>query len=217
MNERLTFGEKLRELRIKEGLTQAQVAKRINVASQTYSRWELDERHPSYDLLAELLYVLGNVEFKILNKEVKIGDDVMKPNRKYLEIPAYAEVVAQYQHIETLTHGVKTLDDVYKFAEAHPTMEIEINGWALDEVDATDELEWVRFEYRNILFYKDWDEELECLETRTSFTLYDDEGTQLDDCEYLNEVAYCREIDRCAMLDDSLTPNPDYKPISNLH
>ena len=81
--QNLTFGAKMRELRLKQGLTQAQVAEAIHVSAQAYSRWENDERQPSYELLAELLYVLGNPTFQIKNKEIKIGDEKMKTVRKY--------------------------------------------------------------------------------------------------------------------------------------
>ena len=67
----LTFGAKIRELRLKQGLTQSQVAEAVHVSTQAYSRWENDERQPSYEVLAELLFFLGNPEFKI--KENKIN------------------------------------------------------------------------------------------------------------------------------------------------
>lgn len=48
-----TFGAKVKELRVKKGLTQKQVAEALNVTVPTLSHWECDYQEPSFkDLLA---------------------------------------------------------------------------------------------------------------------------------------------------------------------
>lgn len=206
--QNLTFGAKMRELRLKQGLTQAQVAEAIHVSAQAYSRWENDERQPSYELLAELLYVLGNPTFQIKNKEIKIGDEKMKTVRKYLEIPTYEEVMAQYQTIVSQTKELTTISEIQQFAKQHPEYLIEINYDSVQAVDTNDEIEVVRYEYKNLMIYaniEDGD-----VIYYPWMTLYDDEGNQFDDCRYLVEEEYWTEINRVTSHFQSFTPNPDY-------
>ena len=204
----LTFGAKMRELRLQKGLTQAQVADAIHVSAQAYSRWENDERQPSYELLAELLYVLGNPTFQIKNKEITIGDEKMKAVRKYLEIPAYEEVLEQYQTIVGQTQNLTTISAIQAFAQQHPEYLIEINYDSVQVVDPTDEIEVVRYEYKNLMIYasiKDGE-----VVYYPWMTLYDDEGNQFDDCRYLVEEEYWTEINRITSHFQGFTPNPNY-------
>lgn len=48
------FGKKLKELRLQAGLTQKQLADRIGVTKSVVSYYELQERHPSPDMLVKL-------------------------------------------------------------------------------------------------------------------------------------------------------------------
>ena len=50
----MEFGEKLKELRMQAGLTQAQLAQRIGVTKSVVSFYELRERSPSPDVLMKL-------------------------------------------------------------------------------------------------------------------------------------------------------------------
>lgn len=211
MNSMITFGEKLRELRELKGWTQSQVAEAVHVSAQTYSRWELDQRQPSYDVLADLLYVLNNAELRIHNKEVRIENDVLKPNRTYLEIPAYEEVVEQYEEIETLIKEVLTMEDVYEFAKAHPQIEIEVNGDSLEEWDENEdsEIDWVRFGYKNLHVYKVPNHQTNQLEMDDPFTLYSDMGCQFNNRNYLNPTEYFAEI--FLYQPENYTLNPAFK------
>ncbi len=48
------IGRFLRELRSEQGLTQAQVAERLNVSNRSVSRWENGATMPDFDLLMQL-------------------------------------------------------------------------------------------------------------------------------------------------------------------
>ncbi|MTI49562.1 helix-turn-helix domain-containing protein [Sporosalibacterium faouarense] len=50
----MTFGSKLKELRIEKNMTQAQLAKIIKVARATIGRYEADERFPDQETLKKL-------------------------------------------------------------------------------------------------------------------------------------------------------------------
>ena len=51
------FGNRLKQLRIREGYTQQQLADRLGVTKSVVSYYELQERYPSPDVLIRLAHV----------------------------------------------------------------------------------------------------------------------------------------------------------------
>ncbi len=64
----MSFGEKLKALRKKEGLSQEEVAHRLNVTRQTVSKWETDQTVPQL-IKAKLLSELYDVSYVYLMGE----------------------------------------------------------------------------------------------------------------------------------------------------
>lgn len=54
-----TFGNRLREMRMRNGYTQPQLASEIKVALRTYQCYEQGTRRPSFDLLVSLCKILN--------------------------------------------------------------------------------------------------------------------------------------------------------------
>lgn len=52
------FTERLKELRLKKGLTQQQIADEIGVNRGSYSNWEKGKREPSFENLIKLADLL---------------------------------------------------------------------------------------------------------------------------------------------------------------
>ncbi|NMP23422.1 helix-turn-helix domain-containing protein [Sulfobacillus harzensis] len=52
------LGERLRDLRVRAGLSQADVAERVPISASTVSRWESGERRPDLDHLMRLTDIL---------------------------------------------------------------------------------------------------------------------------------------------------------------
>ena len=50
----MTFGERLRQLRLKKGLTQAELAKIMGLGESTVSYYELDKREPDHSKIKEI-------------------------------------------------------------------------------------------------------------------------------------------------------------------
>ena len=68
----IDFGKKLREARIKKGMTQQQLADSVYVTRQTISKWELEKSisdEASLDLLYQCLEI-NNEEKTVLQKLV---------------------------------------------------------------------------------------------------------------------------------------------------
>lgn len=53
------FADKLRTLRKEKGLTQLELAKKINISNTVVSQWELGNAHPSLEAFANLVKALG--------------------------------------------------------------------------------------------------------------------------------------------------------------
>ena len=81
----VNFGEKLKQLRTDAGMTQAELASRLNVANSVVSYYELHERTPSPEVLIKLSgifhvttdYLLGINHGKLLDVS-DLSDDDMK-------------------------------------------------------------------------------------------------------------------------------------------
>ena len=54
-----TFGEKLRELRERAGLTQAELAEKLQTTQMIVSRWERGGRVPTWSAIQKLADALG--------------------------------------------------------------------------------------------------------------------------------------------------------------
>lgn len=53
-----TFGEQLKSLRIKKGMTQEQLAQKLNTTKAAISRYEKNQRQPKLELLTEMAMIL---------------------------------------------------------------------------------------------------------------------------------------------------------------
>lgn len=66
------FPERLKELRKETGLTQKQIAEKLNTSQQNYAKWETNKANPTRAILEKLAsffgvttdYLLGNSNYK---------------------------------------------------------------------------------------------------------------------------------------------------------
>ena len=87
----MTLGERLAKLRKEKGLSQEEVADKINVTRQTVSKWELDQSLPDFDRIMPLckLYnissdelLTGNIEQKDENLDDVNSERAIEVRRK---------------------------------------------------------------------------------------------------------------------------------------
>lgn len=52
------FTERLKELRLKKGLTQTELGEKVGVKQNTFTNWEKDKREPSFENLIKLADLL---------------------------------------------------------------------------------------------------------------------------------------------------------------
>lgn len=90
------LSEKIRELRRKEGLSQEELAERVDVSRQAVSKWELGSAVPTADKLVELADVFG-VSLDYLMRDGETASQPIEtpmPTGKRRKIAAWCLIVA---------------------------------------------------------------------------------------------------------------------------
>lgn len=116
-----TIGKKIKELRIKNNLTQQELASKLNVTYQAVSKWENGKNLPDLVILTEICKIF-NIDLNDL-----ISDNKKKFNKKYLYfiIPILLIVFV------CITHCILKEKNDYNFTPITTTCEeFEITGVA---------------------------------------------------------------------------------------
>lgn len=81
-----TIGERIKSKRKELGMTQAELAQKLNVTDRAVSKWEVDEGNPDLGIIPNLCKVLGiTTDYLLLGKEEKesISMDDMDDNKRF--------------------------------------------------------------------------------------------------------------------------------------
>lgn len=92
----MSFGEKLKEIRKRFGLSQNELAKTINVSRQAITKWESDIGLPDISNLQEISKVFNITVDNLLDNENHFGRMIM---RKELDKKQYKNKISSYQNI----------------------------------------------------------------------------------------------------------------------
>ena len=79
----MTIGQKITELRVQKGITQEELAERLDVSRQSISKWEIDSALPQVDKILSLCDFFGITSDQLLREEVEIKSSTQKPHNKY--------------------------------------------------------------------------------------------------------------------------------------
>lgn len=79
------FGNRLKALRLKENMTQEQLAKKLGLTKSVISAYESDLRHPSYDVLIHISKIYNVTTDYLLGVERKREIDVSGLTRDEVE------------------------------------------------------------------------------------------------------------------------------------
>ena len=109
----MEFGETLKELRIKKGLTQKDVAQAIGVTEQTVFRYETGRRYPAFRVLTKLEELFG-VRFEYSPEyDSQVSTALNKKDVVSLALPDDKRASAYYDLIarkDSLKHWIDSLD-----------------------------------------------------------------------------------------------------------
>jgi len=104
----MKFGERLQQLRKKKGITQMQLAERLDVSFQTVSSWECGEYFPNMGKLPRLAQELGVSADYLLGDETPAGHSLLKRDRLFSEEHMYTHVKTAAS-VHKLTNTMKAL------------------------------------------------------------------------------------------------------------
>lgn len=94
--DQIKIGNFLRELRKEKGLTQEQLAEKVNVARRTVSRWETGNNMPDLDILIELSDYYEVDLRELLNGERTCEKMDKELKETVLEVAEYSNVEKQH-------------------------------------------------------------------------------------------------------------------------
>jgi transcriptional regulator with XRE-family HTH domain len=112
------FPTRLKELRIKNNLTQKKLAKELNMQNTAISKYELGERKPDYEILEQIGdffdvsidYLLGRTDYKI--------NDINEINYVKKEQGRYNSLIDDLTSLsEDSQEEIKKLIELYKIKE----------------------------------------------------------------------------------------------------
>ena len=129
----MIFGKRLKELRETRELSQAELAKRLNVAKSTVSMWENNKREPEYEML-ENICDLFNVDPNYLFGEINDNLYYMDPNIGSLAqdmqgLPNFKDFLSNYHKLNNdgqaiANNTVKGLTMVPQYTEKEKPLSI---------------------------------------------------------------------------------------------
>ncbi|WP_235860795.1 helix-turn-helix domain-containing protein [Peptoniphilus porci] len=80
----MTFGENIKNLRIKNNLTQKELAEKLNLSRPTIGRYESDERFPDRETIIDLAELFDVSIDEMFGRENYINKKVFKEEEKFL-------------------------------------------------------------------------------------------------------------------------------------
>ena len=126
------FPQRLKELRLKKGLTQKDIADLVHVNRVTYTNWESGNRKPSYENLSMLACIFDvSIDF-LLSENLEISKErclkfmkmrKQKMKSKEVEIPQIPQFIADW--VDKLKSGL--------FGLNYDSVSSEIYDWVYAE------------------------------------------------------------------------------------
>lgn len=89
-----TIGQYIKKLRKEKGLTQMQLAEKLNISFQSVSKWEVGETLPDTNILLDLCNELDTTVDTLLN-----GGAVINKKRRLIKVES---IVDGFKHLEAL-------------------------------------------------------------------------------------------------------------------
>lgn len=97
----MAFGDNIKRLRAKAGITQRSLAKKLDLSQSAIQRWENNEGLPQAGRIAEIADVLGVTQTELLDLESELGDTGRPGGRvpliSWVQAGHWAEAVDLFQ------------------------------------------------------------------------------------------------------------------------
>lgn len=114
LNEIIKIGDRIRKYRIKTlGITQAQMAEKLNIPRSTYANYENNTREPNLDTLNKIANIFDISVNELLGVEVKFSKLLLEKLESRLEILFNVDNIFDFLS-KKLEIPIETLINVYK-------------------------------------------------------------------------------------------------------
>ncbi|MBO5166530.1 MAG: helix-turn-helix transcriptional regulator [Lachnospiraceae bacterium] len=122
----MSFGQNLQCLRkMRNKMTQEELAERVGVSRQTVSKWELDMGYPEMDKVIELCSLFSCTMDELVRGDLNISDDAYSDiRRETIKAFDYVKYAVFSREPET-----DAINHVMEWAKELGMMEFEIIGW----------------------------------------------------------------------------------------
>ena len=100
------IGQYIKKLRKEKGLTQTQLADKLNISFQSVSKWEVGETLPDTNILLPLCNELGTTVDTLLS-----GGVIINKNRKLIKVES---IVEGFKYLEKVKDSFGENSDFYK-------------------------------------------------------------------------------------------------------
>lgn len=100
------IGQYIKKLRKEKGLTQTQLANKLNISFQSVSKWEVGETLPDTNILLSLCNELGTTVDTLLS-----GGVIINKNRKLIKVES---IVEGFKYLEKVKDSFGENSDFYK-------------------------------------------------------------------------------------------------------
>ena len=115
----ILFGETVRKLRREKGLTQEQLAQRLNVSFQTISKWERDESYPDITMLPVLAGFFGVRTDDLLGMDEAENEKHIQELMGYFHTNAVNRIGQWEEHMDALRQALKDNPNDYRLWSQH--------------------------------------------------------------------------------------------------
>jgi len=115
----ILFGETVRKLRREKGLTQEQLAQRLNVSFQTISKWERDESYPDITMLPVLAGFFGVRTDDLLGMDEAENEKHIRGLLDYFYHNEHMRVGGLEEHEAMLKQALKDFPNDYRLWALH--------------------------------------------------------------------------------------------------
>lgn len=106
----MTLGERLKEYRVKEGLSQEQLAERLNVSRQAITKWENDKGIPDIDNLITISRMMGVTLDELVMGEARIKEEAADQRKNSMKGHLIAAIILFFAAVCWIISGCLNLD-----------------------------------------------------------------------------------------------------------
>lgn len=111
----MTFGENIKNLRIKNNLTQKELAEKLNLSRPTIGRYESDERFPDRETIIDLAELFDVSIDEMFGRENYINKKVFKEEEKFFKVNKIDKILCKKEIDEEYLNDEEFLEDIIEF------------------------------------------------------------------------------------------------------